>query len=59
MQLDGAVDEVFLNVTPLHRVEQYIQQELNKLQMSVRHGERGTTKLNLIESKIHVSLLAC
>ncbi|XP_030295146.1 CD63 antigen-like [Sparus aurata] len=33
-QLDGAVDEVFLNVTPLHRVEQYIQQELNKLQMS-------------------------
>lgn len=40
MQLDGAVDEVFLNVTPLHRVEQYIQQELNKLQMSVRHGEK-------------------
>ncbi|XP_054480911.1 uncharacterized protein LOC129112722 [Anoplopoma fimbria] len=33
-QMDGAVDEVFLNVTPLHRVELYIQSELNKLQAS-------------------------
>ncbi|XP_041819898.1 23 kDa integral membrane protein-like [Chelmon rostratus] len=33
-QMDGAVDEVFLNVTPLHRAERYIQSELNKLQTS-------------------------
>ncbi|XP_053199997.1 CD63 antigen-like [Scomber japonicus] len=33
-QMDSAVDEVFLNVTPLHRTELYIQQELNKLQTS-------------------------
>ncbi|AWO98319.1 putative 23 kDa integral membrane protein-like isoform 2 [Scophthalmus maximus] len=33
-QMDGAVDEVFLNVTPLHRAERYIQSELNKLQAS-------------------------
>ncbi|KAM7367368.1 hypothetical protein PAMP_015273 [Pampus punctatissimus] len=33
-QMDGAVDEVFLNVTPLHRAELYIQKELNKLQAS-------------------------
>ncbi|XP_076578840.1 23 kDa integral membrane protein-like isoform X2 [Chaetodon auriga] len=33
-QMDGAVDEVFLNVTPLHRTERYIQSELNKLQTS-------------------------
>ncbi|XP_068443051.1 23 kDa integral membrane protein-like isoform X2 [Clinocottus analis] len=33
-QMDGAVDEVFLNVTPLHRAERYIQTELNKLQAS-------------------------
>lgn len=34
-QMDGAVDEVFLNVTPLHRIEPYVQRELNKLQLSV------------------------
>lgn len=34
-QMDGAVDEVFLNVTPLHRTEPDIQRELNKLQLSV------------------------
>ncbi|CAG12383.1 unnamed protein product [Tetraodon nigroviridis] len=33
-QMDGAVDEVFLNVTPLHRIEPYVQRELNKLQLS-------------------------
>ncbi|XP_056280968.1 23 kDa integral membrane protein-like isoform X2 [Pseudoliparis swirei] len=33
-QMDGAVNEVFLNVTPLHRAELYIQTELNKLQAS-------------------------
>ncbi|XP_070848374.1 23 kDa integral membrane protein-like [Chaetodon trifascialis] len=33
-QMDGAVDEVFLNVTPLHTAERYIQSELNKLQAS-------------------------
>ncbi|KAK9525935.1 hypothetical protein VZT92_016602 [Zoarces viviparus] len=33
-QMSGAVDEVFLNVTPLHRAELYIQNELNKLQAS-------------------------
>ncbi|XP_036977732.1 tetraspanin-6-like isoform X1 [Acanthopagrus latus] len=33
-QLDGAVDEVFLNVTPLHKAEPYIQRELKKLQTS-------------------------
>ncbi|KAG8005470.1 hypothetical protein GBF38_001298, partial [Nibea albiflora] len=33
-QMDGEVDEVFLNVTPLHRAEHYIQTELNKLQKS-------------------------
>ncbi|CAK6974559.1 CD63 antigen-like [Scomber scombrus] len=33
-QMDSAVDEVFLNVTPLHRADRYIQQELNKLQTS-------------------------
>ncbi|XP_039648457.1 uncharacterized protein LOC120553807 isoform X2 [Perca fluviatilis] len=32
--MGGAVDEVFLNVTPLHRAESYIQTELNKLQAS-------------------------
>lgn len=35
--MDGAVDEVFLNVTPLHRAGRYIQSELNKLQVSVRN----------------------
>ncbi|XP_062414268.1 uncharacterized protein LOC119210897 isoform X1 [Pungitius pungitius] len=34
LQMDGAVDEVFRNVTPLHRAEPYIQSELNKLQAS-------------------------
>lgn len=33
-QIDSAFDEVFRNVTPLHRVEPYIQWELNKLQAS-------------------------
>ncbi|CAB1421695.1 unnamed protein product [Pleuronectes platessa] len=33
-QMGGAVDEVFLNVTPLHRAERFIQTELNKLQAS-------------------------
>ncbi|KAA8580380.1 hypothetical protein FQN60_005915 [Etheostoma spectabile] len=33
-QMGGAVDEVFLNVTPLHRAERYIQTELKKLQTS-------------------------
>ncbi|KAG7218723.1 hypothetical protein INR49_019759 [Caranx melampygus] len=33
-QMDGAVDEVFLNVTPLYKTDQYIQTELNKLQSS-------------------------
>ncbi|KAK5849405.1 hypothetical protein PBY51_009050 [Eleginops maclovinus] len=33
-QMDGAVDEVFLNVTPLYRTDRYIQGELNKLQAS-------------------------
>uniref|UniRef100_A0A3P8UXN9 CD63 antigen-like n=2 Tax=Cynoglossus semilaevis TaxID=244447 RepID=A0A3P8UXN9_CYNSE len=33
-QLDSTVDEVFLNVTPLHRADVYIQKELNKLQAS-------------------------
>ncbi|TMS02586.1 hypothetical protein E3U43_020566 [Larimichthys crocea] len=34
-EMDSEVDEVFLNVTPLHRAERYIQTELNKLQNSV------------------------
>lgn len=34
VQLDSTVDEVFLNVTPLHRADVYIQKELNKLQAS-------------------------
>ncbi|XP_023257647.1 23 kDa integral membrane protein-like [Seriola lalandi dorsalis] len=33
-QMDGEVDEVFLNVTPLYRTDPYIQTELNKLQDS-------------------------
>ncbi|XP_051809006.1 uncharacterized protein LOC110955809 isoform X2 [Acanthochromis polyacanthus] len=33
-QMDGAVEELFLNVTPLHRAERYIQTELNKLEAS-------------------------
>ncbi|XP_069575344.1 23 kDa integral membrane protein-like [Brachyistius frenatus] len=33
-QMDDAVDELFLNVTPLHRAERYVQRELNKLQTS-------------------------
>ena len=33
--MDGAVDELFLNVTPLHGSEPYIQRELSKLQLSV------------------------
>lgn len=34
--MDSAIDERFLNVTPLHRAELYIQGELKKLQASVR-----------------------
>ncbi|XP_072309898.1 uncharacterized protein [Eucyclogobius newberryi] len=33
-QMDGAVEELFLNVTPLHKAETYIKQELSKLQAS-------------------------
>ncbi|KAM9704966.1 uncharacterized protein ACNS7B_001358 [Menidia menidia] len=33
-QMDAAIDELFLNVTPLHRAEAYIQTELDKLQAS-------------------------
>ncbi|XP_028255729.1 23 kDa integral membrane protein-like [Parambassis ranga] len=33
-QMGSTVDELFLNVTPLHRAEPYIQKELNKLQAS-------------------------
>ncbi|XP_029969403.1 23 kDa integral membrane protein-like isoform X2 [Salarias fasciatus] len=33
-QMDGAVDELFLNVTPLHRADGGVQRELNKLQSS-------------------------
>lgn len=36
VQMDSAVDEVFLNVTPLHKADHDIQRELNKLQASVR-----------------------
>lgn len=38
--MDGAVDEVFLNVTPLHRREPYVQRELDKLQLSVSKHPR-------------------
>ncbi|KAK5615101.1 hypothetical protein CRENBAI_005598 [Crenichthys baileyi] len=33
-QMNFAVDEIFLNVTPLHRADRYIQTELQKLQTS-------------------------
>ncbi|KAJ0012674.1 hypothetical protein NQD34_017008, partial [Periophthalmus magnuspinnatus] len=33
-QMDSAVEEVFLSVTPLHKTETYIKQELSKLQAS-------------------------
>ncbi|XP_024858265.1 tetraspanin-10-like isoform X2 [Kryptolebias marmoratus] len=33
-QMDSSVEDVFLNVTPLHRAETYIQTELEKLQTS-------------------------
>lgn len=39
LQLDGAVDEVFVNVTPLHKADPFIQDELKKLQTSVRRAE--------------------
>lgn len=42
-QMDDAVDELFLNVTPLHRSQPYIQRELNKLQLSVSKHPRITT----------------
>lgn len=38
------MDEVFLNVTPLHRAETYIQKELNKLQTSVSLGVMWSLK---------------
>jgi len=38
--MDSAVDELFLNVTPLYRAERYIQSELEKLQASVRHVKK-------------------
>lgn len=41
--MDDAVDELFLNVTPLHRSQPYIQRELNKLQLSVSKHPRITT----------------
>lgn len=40
VQMDGAVDELFLNVTPLHRADPYIQRELSKLQLSVTKHPR-------------------
>lgn len=36
LQMDSAVDELFLNVTPLYKTTSDIQMELNKLQASVR-----------------------
>lgn len=33
-ELDGAVDEVFLNATPLHKTDPFVQEQLNKLQVS-------------------------
>ncbi|KAM9328248.1 uncharacterized protein KZ484_019584 isoform 2-T2 [Pholidichthys leucotaenia] len=33
-EMDSAVNDLFLNVTPLHKAEPYIQRELNKLQAS-------------------------
>lgn len=41
VQLDGAVDEVFRNAVPLHRIEPLIQKELIKLQISVRNSSRS------------------
>lgn len=38
LQLDGAVDEAFRNATPLHQMELFIQEELNKLQISVANS---------------------
>lgn len=43
--MDGAVDEVFLNVTPLHRADRYIQSELSKLQASVREQQESHGKI--------------
>lgn len=39
-QIDGAVDEVFLNATPLHQTHPEVQRELNKLQLSVSKHPR-------------------
>lgn len=44
LQLDGDVDEVFLNVTPLHKTEPFIQDELKTLQTSVRRGDGDSNK---------------
>lgn len=33
------MDEVFVNVTPLHKTDPFIQDELKKLQTSVRRAE--------------------
>lgn len=32
------MDEVFVNATPLHKTDRFIQDELKKLQTSVRRG---------------------
>lgn len=58
VQMDSAVEEVFLNVTPLHRAERDIQSELNKLQASVRDKEMqrkecNETYLVLIQKESH------
>ncbi|XP_041832859.1 23 kDa integral membrane protein-like [Melanotaenia boesemani] len=49
-QIDSTVEDVFLNVTPLHRAEAYIQSELKKLQTSdsccgLRHFEDWENQL--------------
>lgn len=48
--MNGAIDEVFLNVTPLHRAEPYIQSELNKLQASVRDAVSLLALFNMDDS---------
>ncbi|PWA21825.1 hypothetical protein CCH79_00017788, partial [Gambusia affinis] len=37
-KVNFAVDDIFLNVTPLHRAERFIQTELQKLQASIYSG---------------------
>lgn len=50
MQMDSAVDELFLNVTPLHKADHYIQHELNKLQGSVRDKEQSQKEQMVLAS---------